>query len=54
MKLALSKLYVIGIGPGNYENMTIKADKALNLCDVIIGYSVYVDLIKERYANKEF
>lgn len=34
--------------------MTVKADKTLNLCDVIIGYGVYVDLVKERYADKEF
>lgn len=45
---------VIGIGPGNYENMTIRADKALQEADVIIGYSVYVDLVKERYPGKEF
>lgn len=44
----------MGIGPGNYENMTIKADRALKNCDVIIGYHVYVDLIKDRYPDKEF
>ena len=50
----MSKLIVVGIGPGNYENMTIRADRALQSCDVIIGYHVYVDLVKERYADKEF
>ena len=50
----MSKLFVVGLGPGNYENMTIKADSVLQTCDVIIGYHVYVDLIKERYAGKEF
>ena len=50
----MGKVFVIGIGPGNYENMTIGADEALKSCDVIIGYSVYVDLVKERYENKEF
>lgn len=50
----MGKLIVIGIGPGNYENMTIKADRALQSCDVIIGYHVYVDLIREYYPNKEF
>jgi len=50
----LGKVIVIGIGPGNYENMTIGADEALKGCDVIVGYSVYVDLVKERYENKEF
>lgn len=50
----MGKLIVVGIGPGNYENMTIKADRALQSCDVIIGYHVYVDLVKERYSDKEF
>lgn len=50
----MGKLSIVGIGPGNYENMTIKADRALQSCDVIIGYHVYVDLVKERYPNKEF
>ena len=50
----MSKVIVVGIGPGNYENMTILADRALQTCDVIIGYHVYVDLVKERYPDKEF
>ena len=50
----LSKLSIVGIGPGDYENMTIKADRTLKECGVIIGYNVYVDLVRERYPDKEF
>ena len=50
----MNKLYVVGIGPGNYENMTIRADRALRDSEVIIGYTVYVDLVKEQYPGKEF
>lgn len=50
----MGKLFVVGIGPGNYENMTIKADRALKSCDVIIGYHVYVSLVKDHYSDKEF
>lgn len=50
----MSKLVVVGIGPGDYENMTVGADRALKRCDVIIGYHVYVELVKERYPGKEF
>ena len=50
----MGKVMVVGIGPGNYENMTVRADRALRDCDVIIGYHVYVDLVKERYPGKEF
>ena len=47
------KLYIVGIGPGNYENMTIRADKALAESQVIVGSPVYVDLVKDRYPGKE-
>ena len=50
----MGKVIVVGIGPGNYENMTIKADRALRSSDVIIGYHVYVDLVKDLYKDKEF
>lgn len=48
------KISVIGIGPGAYENLTIRADQALKECDVVVGYTVYVDLVKEYYGEKEF
>lgn len=50
----MRKVAVVGIGPGDYENVTVGADRALKNCDVIIGYHVYVDLVKERYPGKEF
>ena len=50
----MNKLTVVGIGPGDYDNMTVGADRALQCCDVIIGYHVYVDLVKQRYPGKEF
>ena len=50
----MSILNVIGLGPGNYENITVGADEALRGSDVIIGYTVYVDLVKDRYEGKEF
>ena len=50
----MGKLYVVGIGPGNHEDMTIRADRALRECDVIIGYHVYVDLVKDYYPDKQF
>ena len=34
------KLYIVGIGPGNYENMTVRADRALQESQVIVGYPV--------------
>ena len=50
----MNKIYVVGIGPGAYENMTIEADRALKTSDTIIGYTVYVELVKEHYPDKTF
>ena len=33
--------------------MTIRADRALEESQVIVGYPVYVDLVKDRYPGKE-
>ena len=48
----MNKIYVVGIGPGAYEKMTIEACETLKNCDVIIGYTVYVDLVKEHFPGK--
>lgn len=50
----MNTVYVIGIGPGAYEKMTIEAAETLRSCDVIIGYTVYVDLVREHFPGKEF
>ena len=50
----LNKLYVVGIGPGAADQMTVKALRALESCDVIAGYGVYVDLVKPMLPNKEY
>lgn len=34
--------------------MTLKAIHAMEKSDVIIGYTVYVDLVREHFAGKEF
>ena len=49
----MGKVIVVGIGPGGYEDMTIRADEALQACDAIVGYPVYVDLVRDRYPGKE-
>ena len=48
------KIYVVGIGPGSYEGMTGKAVTALESSDVIVGYTVYVELVKDHFPGKSF
>ena len=47
-------LYVVGIGPGQYSDMSIKAAKIINSCDVIAGYTVYCDLVRAMFEDKKF
>ena len=47
------KLYVVGLGPGEDSQITNKALAALENSDLIVGYGVYIDLIKHLIPNKE-
>ncbi|MEM7761598.1 MAG: precorrin-3B C(17)-methyltransferase [Cyanobacteria bacterium P01_A01_bin.40] len=40
------KLYLVGIGPGNLNQITPAAKTAIKSADVVIGYRLYIDLIK--------
>lgn len=46
------KLYCIGIGPGGSEQMTLRAVRALEKCDCVAGYGLYLDLIEELIEGK--
>ena len=50
----MKKVLVVGIGPGEYEQMTIRAASALREAQVIVGYTVYVDLVREHFPGKRF
>ena len=50
----MGKIYITGIGPGDFENMTLKAFEVLSFCDTIIGYNVYTELVKPYFKDKEF
>ncbi len=49
-----NSVYVVGMGPGDAGNMSREAAETLAGCDTIIGYTVYVDLLKKLYPGKEF
>lgn len=46
-------LYVVGLGPGNEAMLTGQARAALAASDVVCGYTVYVDLVKPLFPDKE-
>lgn len=50
----MSTLYVTGIGPGSDAFLTNEARTVIEQADVICGYTLYVDLLRSRYLDKEF
>lgn len=49
----MGKLYVIGIGPGGLDHITLKAAKAIEESDIVVGYTKYLEMIKPLIENKE-
>ena len=49
-----NRIIVVGIGPGGLEGMTLQAREALEQADVIIGYTVYVELVRPFFPEKDF
>lgn len=40
------KLFLVGTGPGKLDQITPAAQNAISSADVVIGYALYIDLIK--------
>ena len=40
----MGNLFVVGIGPGGPDGMTIAARRALEAADIVVGYTKYVEL----------
>jgi precorrin-3B C17-methyltransferase len=49
----MGKLYVVGIGPGSIEHMTLKALKAIEESKIVVGYNKYIELIGALIAGKQ-
>ena len=47
-------LYVVGIGAGNREGMTEAAQHVISQSDLIVGYTKYVELVKDVFPEKEY
>lgn len=49
----IGKLYLIGTGPGSLEQITPAAKVAITEADVVIGYTLYIDLIKPLLRSSQ-
>ena len=50
----MNVLYVVGLGPGGSRWMTWEARAALEQAEVLCGYTVYLDLIRGEFPDKEY
>lgn len=50
----MNKLFVVGLGPGDARFLTGQTRQALDQAQLICGYSVYIDLIKPLYPDKDY
>lgn len=48
----MKKLYVIGIGPGDRDNMTERCLAAIERADVVVGYTEYIALVAPLFPQK--
>ena len=52
--MILNTLYIVGIGAAGGQTLTAEAAYILSECDFIVGYGVYVDLIKQQFPQKQY
>lgn len=49
----MTKLYVVGIGPGGRDRMTLKAIESIKKSDIIVGYTPYIEYLGDLVEGKE-
>ena len=49
----MNKIFIVGIGPGGGNDLTPRAERALADADLIVGYTVYINLLGEKFGKKE-
>lgn len=49
----MGRIQIVGMGPGSREMMTAQAVSAIANADVVVGYTVYVELIRKSFPEKD-
>jgi len=45
-------LYIVGIGPGHFDHLSIRAREVLDRVDYVVGYQTYIELIRPLIKDK--
>ncbi|WP_425446724.1 precorrin-3B C(17)-methyltransferase [Dethiothermospora halolimnae] len=49
----MKKIFVIGLGPGKHEYMSMASMEAIKASDVVVGYKTYIDLVEDLIKDKK-
>ncbi len=49
----MKKISVVGLGPGGGLDLTGRARAALEACDLIVGYTAYIELVQADFPKKQ-
>ncbi len=52
-RVFLKQLSVVGIGSGSAEQMTLQAKRVLENADILVGYTLYIELLKPLFPQKD-
>ena len=47
----MGKIFVVGFGAGDKQNMTFEAYQALETSEVVVGYTKYVELMRKIFPE---
>eukprot|EP01071_Lankesteria_metandrocarpae_P000253 Lankesteria_metandrocarpae@DN10393_c0_g1_i1.p2 len=47
------KIFLVGLGPGSQDHMSLRAREAIAQADVVIGYATYIKLVMDLVDGKE-
>lgn len=47
-------LKIVGTGPGRIDEMTARAVRAIKEADIIVGYTLYNELLQKEFPDKEY
>lgn len=52
--LQQGRLYIVGIGPGDYAHVTHRAEEVLRTVDCVVGYDGYVELVRSWLPGQNY
>lgn len=51
MNKQCGQLYLVGMGPGSFEDMTYRAADVIRSCEVLCGYTGYIDMVRSLFPE---